>query len=249
MTTIVVNNQKGGVGKTTLACHLVWHLADEGKRVALIDLDIQGNATDTFSEARKGGMARQLFDGDPIQLPEDLSGVTLFEADRSLSEINDELVYEMIERFDALKPRFDYIVFDTPPGWGWATFAAFAVTDSLVAPTDLKHYALQGIRQLQSNIAGVNQSGVRTADIRFLGLLVSRFNSNKPREREALQQLIAEVGAIVFDGHITERTSYSDSSTVKEPVWRLPGTAARAASNEIRTVLDRIKTLSERAAA
>ncbi len=56
METIVINNQKGGVGKTTIAVHLAWYLAEAGRRVVILDLDAQGNATDTL--ARHGGVLR-----------------------------------------------------------------------------------------------------------------------------------------------------------------------------------------------
>jgi chromosome partitioning protein len=61
MKTIVINNQKGGVGKTTLAVHLVWHLAETGGRVLLIDADAQGNATDTMKRHRGDVTAAELF--------------------------------------------------------------------------------------------------------------------------------------------------------------------------------------------
>lgn len=249
-TTIVVNNQKGGVGKTTLACHLAWYLAEGGKRTALIDLDIQGNASSTLSEARDAGPARALFDGEPPTLSAELDGLTLFRSDRSISEVDSSLVSEMITRFAEIESQFDYVVIDTPPGWGWLTFAAFAVTDSVIAPTDLKGYAIAGIGELSQSIATVNARG-RSADqpIKFLGLLVSRFNSIKPRERAALAELLTQAGDIVFEGVITERTSYAEAVETGEPVWRLKGEGAKVAGQEIRPILEKIKIASEGSAA
>ncbi len=67
MNTIVINNQKGGVGKTTLAVHLAWFMAEAGRRVLMIDVDAQGNATDTLKQSYRvdlGGRSLQAGDAD-----------------------------------------------------------------------------------------------------------------------------------------------------------------------------------------
>ena len=84
MKTIVINNQKGGVGKTTLAVHLAWHLAETGGRVLLIDADAQGNATDTMKRHRGDVTAAELFRQGSAPVTGGVDGITLAASDSSL---------------------------------------------------------------------------------------------------------------------------------------------------------------------
>src|SRR5260370_42059459 len=85
MNIIVINNQKGGVGKTTLAVHLAWFMAEAGRRVLVVDVDAQGNATDTLKRHVGETSAAGLFQPAARIVASGDSGITLAPADSSLS--------------------------------------------------------------------------------------------------------------------------------------------------------------------
>lgn len=248
MRTLVVNNQKGGVGKTLLAAHAAWRLAEGGARVAAIDLDAQANATFTLSQARSGGPSHALFtsQGAPhSDGPQD--GLTLFSADRSLDQVEGRLAEAVLafrDNIEALQERFDYAVIDTPPTWSARNYAALMVGSTLVAPIDLETYALQGVKQLLAQKAAVERQGRGGRPLDFLGLLPSRFLSTSPRQRANLEALLRQEGSrLMFPerGVITQRQGYAEALDAKQPVWTLKKSAAQKAGAEIRHVLDVIK--------
>ena len=88
MNTIVINNQKGGVGKTTLAVHLAWFMAEAGRRVLMIDVDAQGNATDTLKHHAGPTSAADLFKPAARIVAGENNGITLAPADSSLTDVD-----------------------------------------------------------------------------------------------------------------------------------------------------------------
>ena len=250
MKTLVVNNQKGGVGKTMLAVHAAWFLAEAGARVLFVDLDPQANASSTLSAARIGESSR-LFLGPPVAI-EAGPGVNLLAGDRGLDAVDAQLTHSVIAFADAfarLGGAFEYAVIDTPPTWSGRNYAALMVASSLLAPIDLETYALQGVKQLLAQKAAVERNARQGRPIDFLGLLPSRFQSQSPRQRASLAALLRQQGLrIMFPDHgvITQRQGYAEALDVKTPVWTIRKTAAQDAGREIRGVLAAIKARLDR---
>ncbi|MFC5342929.1 ParA family protein (plasmid) [Brevundimonas staleyi] len=247
MKTLVVNNQKGGVGKTLLSVHVAWYLAEAGARVLVIDLDPQGNASHSLSGARALGPSSALFfEAAPEGAAE--PGLSLLAGDRRLDSVDAQLqaaVLRFKENFERLRlGGWDYAVIDTPPTWSGRNYAALMVATSLVAPIELETYSLQGIKELLGQKATVERGARGGRPIDFLGLLPSRFVSSQPRQRQHLQELLQAQGqSIMFPGagRITQRQSYAEALDQKAPVWTIAKTAAKAAAEEIRGVLGTIQ--------
>ena len=245
MKVLAINNQKGGVGKTMLAVHVAWYLAENGARVLCVDLDPQGNASFTLA-AGQFGDARQLFFG-PAICPPNAPGVHLLAGDRGLDAVDfrlQEAVLEFRGAMAGLAPHFDYAVLDTPPTWGGRNYAALMVASCLLAPIDLETYALQGVRQLLAQKAAVERQARQGRPVDFLGLLPSRFQSQSPRQRQSLADLLrAEGSRVMFPefGVLTQRQGYAEALDLKAPVWTIRKTAAQDAGREIRKVLATIK--------
>lgn len=250
MKTIVINNQKGGVGKTMLAVHLAWYLAEQelqgGKetRVLVIDLDGQGNASSVLSEEREVGKAADLFDSTKELPTEGKPGISTMVKDARLHSIEMSSVPQAIRRFQVLQDGYDYCVIDTPPTWGARNFAAMAVSDFLIAPIEMKGFALNGIKDLLASIDVVEKKARGGRTLVNLGLLPSRFNSHSAEERKRLQEALDSLGdRLMFPGAITLRDSYEAATALQMPVWRLPTShSVKAASGEMRRVLDIVNT-------
>jgi len=250
MKTLVVNNQKGGVGKTMLAVHAAWFLAEAGARVLFVDLDPQANASSTLSDARIGESCR-LFLGPALAI-EGGPGVSLLAGDRGLDAVDAQLTQSVTafrDAFARLNGNFDYAVIDTPPTWSGRNYAALMVASSLLAPIDLETYALQGVKQLLAQKAAVERNARQGRPIDFLGLLPSRFQSQSPRQRSSLAALLQQQGLrIMFPDHgvITQRQGYAEALDVKAPVWTIRKTAAQEAGREIRGILTAVKARLDR---
>lgn len=246
MRTIVINNQKGGVGKTTVAVHLAWFLAEEPEaRVLFVDLDAQANASSVLSDERQVGLSSRLF-LDPEYRVRGAPGINVLAADEQLNIIDPQMnvaVPRMAKAFAELESEFDYCVIDTPPAWGARNYAALLVTDHVISPIDLESFALQGVATLRKQIRLVEEQGRKGRRVGFLGLLPSRFVSNSPRQRENLKALIAQAGtSLMFEGVLTQRQGYAEAVAVKTPVWNIKKTSAQEAGREARHVLTAIKS-------
>ena len=253
MRTLVVNNQKGGVGKTMLAVHSAWYLAEAGARVLFIDLDPQGNASFSLSAAVSLGASFDLFTDQPFPtLTEASAGVALLGADRRLDQVDSRLTEAVLafrRNYTMLSGRWDYVVIDTPPNWSGRNYAALMVATTLVAPVDLETYALQGVKQLLAQKAAVERNARHGRVIEFLGLLPSRFMSGSPRQRANLETLVRQDGSrLLFPEQcvITQRQGYAEALDLKQPVWTIRKTAAQDAGRELREVLFIIKARLDR---
>ena len=248
MRTLVVNNQKGGVGKTMLAVHAAWYLAEAGGNVLAIDLDPQGNASFSLADAQEVAPSSTLFEAPPFTPTTAAAGVSLFSADRRLDAVDSRLTEAVLcfrRHYAALKGRYDYAVIDTPPNWSGRNYAALMVATTLLAPIDLETYALQGVKQLLAQKQTVEKNARRGRHIDFLGLLPSRYLSTSPRQRSNLETLVRQdTRRLLFPEQcvVTQRQGYAEALDLKKPVWTIRKTAAQEAGRELREVLSIVKT-------
>lgn len=246
MKTLVINNQKGGVGKTMLAVHAAWFLAEDERRVLVIDLDPQANASYTLANARPVGGSAELFFNPELEI-EPAPGVSLLAGDARLDLVDAQLTSAVLAfraSFERIARGFDYVVIDTPPTWSGRNYAALMVASSLVAPIDLETYALQGVKQLLMQKASVEKAARHGRPIDFLGLLPARFQSQSPRQRDSLQALLRQQGSRIMypgQGVLTQRQGYAEALDLRTPVWMIRKTAAQEAGREIRRVLATMK--------
>ncbi|MDE6373116.1 MAG: AAA family ATPase [Clostridia bacterium] len=166
---ISFSNQKGGVGKTTTCVNMAAYLAAAGKRVLLVDLDPQGNATTGlgFSKSSlKKSVYNVLIDDEDAKeniLPTELDNLFLLPANIDLAGAEVELVYKQRREkvlkgaLDKIKNLYDFILIDCPPSLGLITINALAAADSAIIPIQSEYYALEGLSQLMNSIARVRQ--------------------------------------------------------------------------------------------
>ena len=247
MQTLVINNQKGGVGKTMLAVHSAWRFAELGRRVLFVDLDPQANASFTLSREHQVGASYDLFTDAPPSAGSRDGAIALLAADRQLDRVEARMtdaVQAFGRNFAGLASSFDVAVIDTPPTWSGRNYAALMVATTLVAPIDLETYALQGVQQLIAQKTAVERGARRGRPIDLLGLLPSRFQSNSPRQRANLESLLRHRNASMLfpdRGLLTQRQGYAEAVDIKQPVWTLKKSAAVLAGREVLSVIDTIQ--------
>ncbi len=186
---ISVSNQKGGVGKTTTSVNLAACVADAGKKVLLIDIDPQGNATSGLGyEADEGKSIYEVIIGDipaseAIEHTEfgmlDLipSAIELAGAEIELvSMLNREMLLR--EALSPIKDEYDYIFIDCPPSLSLLTLNAMTASDSVLIPIQCEYYALEGVGQLMNTLQLVRKRLNPTLDIEgvVLTMLAGRTN-------------------------------------------------------------------------
>ena len=179
---ISFSNQKGGVGKTTTCVNMAAYLATMGKKVLLVDIDPQGNATTGhgFSKsALKKTVYRVLIEDEPAGdniLTTELEALFLLPANIDLAGAEVELVGKksrekiLKNALDKVRGEFDYIFIDCPPSLGLLTINALAAADSVIIPIQSEYYALEGLSQLMNTISLVKQHLNRSLKVEGVAL-------------------------------------------------------------------------------
>ena len=235
MDTVVITNQKGGVGKSTITALLAWWLTErEQARVALLDLDSQKNLTRTFAQHRYEVSATRLFGAGLPAADTPPGGLCLFPGETELADLeraSPEVIRNFRTNLTQLGSHFDYCLIDTPPALGLRMTAALIVADYVLCPIELEEYSIDGVTAMIKTILGVRQR--HNPRLKFLGLLANRFNPHSVRQREALQALFAAYGQHVIPAKISTRSAIPEALSQGMPVWQLPKTSAREATAEV----------------
>lgn len=208
--TIVVANQKGGVGKTTTAVNIASALARGGLRVLVVDLDPQGNASTALGIEHRSGVAGSyevLLQQTPIdevmQTSPESENLVVVPATIDLAAAEIELVPQ-VAREQRLKKAIsrhltshdvDYVIFDCPPSLGLLTLNALVAASEILIPIQTEYYALEGVTQLMRTIQLVREE--LNPDLELSTVLLTMF--------DARTKLSAQVGEQVR-AHFPEQT-------------------------------------------
>ncbi|PRY77137.1 ParA family protein [Alkalibacterium olivapovliticus] len=184
---IAVANQKGGVGKTTTTVNLGASLAYVGKKVLLIDMDAQGNATSGLG-VRKGEVDRDIYDVlinevplEDVILPSSRDNLSMVPATIQLAGAEVELTSLMAREtrlksaVETVKDQYDYILIDCPPSLGHLTINAFTASDSVLIPVQCEYYALEGLSQLLNTVRLVQKHFNK--DLKVEGVLLTMLDA------------------------------------------------------------------------
>jgi chromosome partitioning protein len=187
---IAVANQKGGVGKTTTAVNLGACLAELGYRTLVIDLDPQGNAS-TGLGLDANQLESTVYDVLLHDLPlreclvgTDVAGLFVAPANMDLAGAEIELVptfsreHRLRMAIETVRDDFDFILIDCPPSLGLLTVNAFTAATEVMVPVQCEFYALEGLRQLSTNIDLVRRSLNPTLEISALVLVMFDARTN-----------------------------------------------------------------------
>ena len=209
MITIVMLNEKGGVGKTTLAATIGAILAYYGFRTLVIDTDTQGHATLRLGLKREDGFFDLIANNQQWQVvikalnPEYYGGDTedsrLFvvpgwSANRKLE--NDLNAAHLIRRLQEIKNAFDFVIVDTSPKIGRVHTAFFVASDYIIIPTECTRLSVEGVVSTISHIQQIRQEVKNTPYnvAALLGIIPTRFNGNKKLHYQNLGWLGGKYG-------------------------------------------------------
>ena len=223
-----VTNQKGGVGKTTTTVNLAASLAAIGKKVLLIDLDPQGNATtgcgvdkETLRISSYDVIMTQAKAIDAIVKPEDLSfSVMPTNADLTAAEVQllDVKLREHRLRLalESTREKYDYILIDCPPSLNMLTVNALVAAKGVIIPIQCEYYALEGLSSLLKTIERVKQRANPALEV--TGLIRTMFDARNNLANQVSRQLITHFSDKVFHSIIPRNVRLAEAPSHGMPV-------------------------------
>ena len=225
---IAICNQKGGVGKTTTAINLATYLAFSGKKILLIDIDPQGNATSGLGINKhdiKASVYNLLIDEiDPKTLivPTGIDKFSLLPSTLSLTGAEVELVgvmgreYRLKKAIAALSPDYDYIFIDCPPSLGLLTINALAAADSVLIPIQCEYYALEGLSQLV-NTVNLVKANINSA-LAIEGVLLTMADYRTKLTNEVIDEARSFFKGKVYDTVIPRNVRLTEAPGFGKPI-------------------------------
>jgi chromosome partitioning protein len=218
---ISVANQKGGVGKTTTTVNLGASLAYEGKKVLLVDIDAQGNATSGMG-IRKPDVKVDIYDvlvnEVPIQeaiAPSSRENLDIVPATLQLAGAEIELTSMMAREsrlktaLNEIKEQYDYIFIDCPPSLGHLTINAFTASDSILIPVQCEYYALEGLSQLLNTVRLVQKHF--NPDLEIEGVLLTMYDARTNLGAEVVEEVRRYFQEKVYDTIIPRNIRLSEA--------------------------------------
>lgn len=225
---ISVSNQKGGVGKTTTALSLSAALGVLEKKVLLIDMDPQSNATSGLGvDSNEATLSSyNLIIGNAkasnIVIQTSSPNLDLIPAKIDLVGLEIEIVNEssrenlLKNALEKIKEKYDFIIIDCPPSLGLITLNALTCSNSVIIPIQCEYFALEGLGKLLNTIKGVQK--VHNPNLSLEGILLTMFDSRLRLSNQVKQDVKKHFGNIVFNTIIPRNVSLGEAPSHGESI-------------------------------
>ena len=245
--TIAVTNQKGGVGKTTSTINIAYYLAKAGKRVLLVDLDPQGNATSGLGIDKSN---LDLTTGEILLGKADLSvaikttehkGLSILPTTSHLANVEVELAGGQ-NKFTRLKMAletvdgYDIVIIDCPPSLSLLTVNGLIAAKYVILPVQAEFYALEGLGQLLETMKLVRKG--MNPQVELLGVLPTMMDSRTTLSNQVHQEIVKHFGDKVFQTSIPRNIRLAEAPSHGVPIgvydrWSKGARAYKAVSKEV----------------
>ena len=226
---IAFANQKGGVGKTTTCVNMASFMALMGKKVLLIDLDPQGNATSNLGLEKedKINTIYQVMSGDVsvkdaiYETP--VKNLSIIPANNDLSGVEVELVYMSQREYvfkniiESVKNDYDYITIDCRPSLGLLTINAFTASDAVIIPIQCEFFALEGLSQLMNTIRLIKKK--LNPEIAIDGVVLTMREMRSNLGRQVAEEIEKFFAGTVFKTIIPRNVRLAESPSHGLPVY------------------------------
>jgi chromosome partitioning protein len=223
----VIANQKGGVGKTSVAVNLAASLAHYGRRALLVDLDPQGNAT-TGSGVDKSACSRTVYGlllgeheaREAIVTCE--GGYDVVPSNRELAGAEVELIglerreFRLRDALASVAPDYEFVIIDCPPALNMLTVNGFAAADAVIIPMQCEYYALEGLSDLVGTLRKVKQN--LNPRIEIEALVRTMYDPRSTLTVQVSDELKRHYGAKVFDTVIPRNIRIAEAPSFGKPV-------------------------------
>ena len=246
---IAFANQKGGVGKTTSTVNLGAYLADEGKKVLLVDFDPQCNLSSSLGVNAKAGDIYQLITSQAeikdcvqetsvdnlriIPAGPDLAGATVELVDQDKRE------YYLQNALRQVQNDYDFILIDCPPSLGILTINGLIAARELFIPLQTEYFALEGITQLIKSINMIQKTS--NPDLKITGIVFTMYDPRTRLAQDVVKEVVGYFGKLVFKTIIPRNVRLSEAPSHSVPINQYDAHCSGAKSYQsfAREVLER----------
>lgn len=226
-------NQKGGVGKSTIACNLAAAAASIGRRAVVIDLDPQGNSTSYLGHDGQDGVVgmteffesllshkyRRMTSDDFVRQTA-FPGLFLVSANREMADLEQKLSARhkilKLRRFARdLAEMYDDVILDTPPAFNFFSLSALIAAESVLIPFDCDEFSREALFELLQNVEEVRED--HNASLLFEGVVINQFQARANYPKYAVAQL-TDAGVPVLEPFVSTSVKVRESHSRKKPL-------------------------------